>query len=129
MKCTNLIEFALTFCDEAQASASVTETPEQTANLLAPLSVERDINALRRNALSLENYNLIACNRGLTPYQETRHENLQTAIRSICEKYGIEPVFQGDPRGPAFGILCPNTQRYNSWGGQESGFRMIFEGK
>lgn len=121
MKATNLIEFTLVFSNEAQ--------PPEGESALHYNVIADDIERLRKLAVTLEGLNLSACNYGLSDRQETRRDNVEKGLREICAKYGIESVTQGDPRGAAFGIICKRTQKYNSWGGFESGFRLIFEGK
>lgn len=117
MKVINIVEFALVF----QAEASLGHDN--------PAVIAKDIERLRKLAMELERLNLNACNRGLSYRQESRRGNVGEGITNICFKYGITAVMQGDPRGAAFGILCKKTNRYNSWGGVESGFRLMFEGK
>lgn len=127
MKCTNLVEFTAVFLQETFA----TENSKSIVGIVPvnPSKYARDIDRLRKLAVQLESLNLQACNTGLTDRQETRAENICTELRTICGEYGIEAVTQGDPRGAAFGILCKHTGKYNSWGGAESGFRLMFEGK
>lgn len=122
MKCTNLVEFALVFAAEARVASRdpMIDKPEQIAIR---------IGQLRKLAVQLESLNLAACNTGLTDRQEKRKNTTQNDLKAICAEYGIGAVTQGDPRGAAFGILCKHTGKYNSLGGLESGFRMMFEGK
>lgn len=122
MKPMNLIEFTLVFAQEIAAS-------DGNAPIYAPHVLAEDIEKIRKLAMELERLNLNACNYGLSNRQETRRENIIKALTYICAGYGIGIVTQDDPRGAAFGILCKHTQRHNSWGGQESGFRLMFEGK
>ena len=130
MKCTNIVEFALVFQSEARASIILGKVSEnELPNKLAPLSMASDIEKLRKLAISLESLNLAYCNYGLSDRQEKRRENIIEQIRSICIAYRLSAITQGDPRGAAFGILTPNTKHYNSWGGESSGFRLIFTGK
>lgn len=121
MKASNLVEFTLVFADEAK--------PPEGESSVSLSRLSQDIERLRKLAQELERLNLNACNYGLSARQETRAENVRANLNEICAVHGIQAITQGDPRGAAFGIICPKTGRYNSWGGAESGFRLVFEGK
>lgn len=133
MKCTNLIEFSLVFVKEWQASYKPAAGSQlidgQQRRIVLENMLPEYISKLRKLAVSLESLNLQDCNYGLTTRQQTRKDNIQVELATICENYGITAITQGDPRGAAFGILCKHTGKYNSWDGAESGFRLMFEGK
>lgn len=120
MKCTNLIEFVLTCIDEMQAGGYVRGHNETFA---------ADMERVKSIAAQLERWNLRQCNEGLTEQQERLYERCKERLAELMGKYGLKPMVQGDPRGAAVAVLCPETKRYNSMGGQESGFRLHFEGK
>jgi len=60
---------------------------------------------LKRLAKRLHNYNVKACNYGLSKRQEKLRENAEKKVREIVERINktlgtnFKPYFQGDPRG------------------------------
>lgn len=119
MRVTNLIEFVLVFSQEAW-------TPKGETQIYLHI-LAADIARIQSIAARAERYNLIACNTGLSEFQETEFDKLKLEAVTICAKYDIRGFFQGDPRGAAFRIECPRTVRHNTMGGSESGFALFFE--
>lgn len=62
-------------------------------------TIARDVDAIRRNARSLEALEVKACNYGLTARDETRRENLAKGIARIADAYRLDVSTSGDPRG------------------------------
>lgn len=110
----NIIEFALVFDRECQKRFGY-------------IAIAHDLKLIRRNALTLEHYNERACDKGLTPKQDRRYKNLQAHITRLCLPYGVEPIFNTDPRGAAFAIKTPVTGTTNTWGGAERGFCLFIK--
>lgn len=52
---------------------------------------------------------------------ERETERIEKRIKAICEPFGIVPDFGGDPRGYTVKLHLP-SKRYNTWGGEESGY-------
>jgi hypothetical protein len=60
---------------------------------------------------------VIACNRGMTRAEERKDERTEERIVEMLKPYGIEPQFQGDPRGCTVKLKLPSG-RSNDWGGE-----------
>lgn len=61
--------------------------------------IARDVANIRRNARSLEALAVKDCNYGLTARDRTRRENLEQGVARIADRYQLEAVCSGDPRG------------------------------
>jgi len=57
------------------------------------------------------------CNVGLTERDERSEERTEQRARELCEHYGLQAVFSGDPRGATLKIVMP-SKISNSWGGE-----------
>ena len=65
-----------------------------------------------------------SCNYGLTPRQETRRDNIGKQVDKLMTENGLIPAKENhDPRGYPFGFMTPKTASYNSFGGEEYGWR------
>lgn len=52
---------------------------------------------------------------GKVPRINVREAQIEARVRKLCEKHGLVPVFQGDPRGAVLKIKVPSG-RTNDWG-------------
>src|SRR5437016_14571470 len=87
-----------------------------------PLEAAQNAAELCRLANSLSHLTEIACNCGLTEWQERRKQNLQTRIKAMLEGAGLVlNPFNNDPRGYAVYLDLPDGT-YNSFGGRECGY-------
>lgn len=67
-----------------------------------------DAAQLRALAKRLDTYNVIRCNRDVTPREEKGAENARARVVRIAGEYGATAHFGGDPRGPAVRLYWPD---------------------
>jgi hypothetical protein len=96
-----------TNAQEAVLSAYIVSIGRRT-----PRDAAQDAAEFCRFANSLNRLNEIACNFGLTEWQERRKQNLQTRIKAVLEQAGLVlNHFNSDPRGYAVYPPCTSLGR------------------
>jgi len=82
---------------------------------------QREAELILRHAATIERLAVARCNRELSEEEERKDERMEEIIKGICKNHGIKANFNGDPRGYTTKLIL-KSGRYNTWGGQESGY-------
>jgi hypothetical protein len=107
----------------AEANRAISATEARTA-----------VTTLKRIGKSLHRIYERQCNGHQTPAgnwdeeaakkDDAREEKLEAQARALLDSYGIGLYLNADPRGNPIGILTPKSERYNTMGGRECGWRL-----
>lgn len=83
-----------------------------------PLHVAKTV---MKEAERVQAHAVAMCNYQPTKTQDTRAENAGKRIVEALKPYGIKADLGGDPRGACVKLHL-KSKRYNTWGGEESGY-------
>jgi hypothetical protein len=83
-----------------------------------PLETSR---LILRGAATINRLSVDQCNRALSDKEKRIMENAANRMAERLNPYDIKVTTSGDPRGYTTKLLLP-SERYNTWGGAESGW-------
>ncbi len=102
---TDYMELALVLSEQDE-HISVVSTETSVLRRQVVADVRELILASRR----LHRFAEDDCNRGLTQPEQQQVESIQARMLKLLGKYGVEPIFGGDPRGCVFKLKLPSGE-------------------
>jgi len=55
-------------------------------------------------------------------WRDKKESQIERRLFELAESIGVTLELGGDPRGYTVKLMTPKTERYNTWGGSESGW-------
>lgn len=106
---TDYMELALVL-DEEFSYAKNTGGVNPSAETPHRRQVVADVRELILASRRLHRFAEDDCNRGLTKPEQEQVDSIQARMAKLLSKYGVEPIFGGDPRGCVFKLKLPSGQ-------------------
>ncbi len=106
---TDYMELALVLEGEAQRQTNATGLMSDGA-IIGRRQVIADVRELILASRRLHRFAEDDCNRGLSPTEEDQIESIRARMMKLLGKYGVEPIFGGDPRGCVFKLKLPSGE-------------------